>query len=413
MHKGFLIVIPAVLAIAAALTVNRPDPEPLKSPFPRADTLVAAPMASSKTSCRTPPEAVRNILTVSKYGENRRVHASTVVDPAAEAEYEEGTRELNEFTRGLADLTNGFSKFNTAGVRDARCALAWLNAWAEQDALLGRVNESGVAVRKWALASLAAAYLKIRSTPNEPGQSARVRRWLGRVADEVRADYSRNLASDSRSNNHLNWAAWAVMAGAVAADDRDLFDWSMDRYRFALGQIDSDGTLPLELKRRQLAFAYHNYALAPLVLVREAAIANGVTFTPEEERSLQKLIDVVLTGFHDPELVARKSGFRQDVSQLSRESFAWLEPYYARSRDPRAARLLERFRPLSYTRLGGNLTELFGDVTPPAKSPRPRPTTAAAPAAAEGPRPPRTPKPSAAPKAAPTPELPAAGDTPD
>ncbi|MET0180443.1 MAG: alginate lyase family protein [Novosphingobium sp.] len=371
MRKVFLIMFGSTLAVAAALALDRPPGEPLASPFPRADVLAGVPMAvSKKIACRTPPKAVRDIVTVSKFGADRRVHGSTVIDPAAASEFAEGNRALTEFTRQVADLTNGFSKFNTSGVRDARCALMWLNSWAEQDALLGKVNEAGVPLRKWELASLAAAYLKIRSAPNDPEQSARVRRWLARVASAVRADYSRNPEADSRSNNHLNWAAWAVMAAAIAADDRDLFEWSVDRFRFAIAKIEPDGTLPLELKRRQLAFAYHNFALGPLVMLREGASANGLFLTPGEDARLQALIDLLIAGIDDPDALRAKAG-PQDFDHLSPASLAWLEPYYARSRDPRAARLLARYRPLSYTRLGGNLTELFGDrAAAPAAKPK-------------------------------------------
>lgn len=370
MQKGFLVVIGAILAVAATVAVKEPLREPLNSPFPRAQVLAAAPMSSrSSAKCRTPPPAVRDILTVSKFGADRRAHGSTVIDPEAEAEYEASTEALTDFTRYVTQLTNGFSKLNTSGARDARCALSWMNSWAEQDGLLGQVNEAGVAVRKWELASLSAAYLKIRNVPADPAQSARVRRWLGRVGAAVKADYSRNLKVDSRSNNHLNWAAWAVMAAAVASEDHELFDWSIDRFRYALAQIEDDGTLPLELKRRQLALSYHNYALGPLIMLREGALANGVALTLKEQDKLSKLVGVVITGLGNPEYLERKAGSAQDLKKFSPESLAWLEPYYARSRDPRAVPLLQRYRPLSYTRLGGNLTELFGESNAPAARP--------------------------------------------
>lgn len=366
--------IAGVAGLALFLAVAEgPEPRPpLNSPFPRADVIVGVPVASAAARCPAAPPAVRDIQSTSKFGKDRREHDSTIVDPEAEAEYQDSTRALTEFSRRIASLADAFAADRSKGGRNARCALQWLDSWAEQEALLGKVNSTGEAVRKWELATLASAFLKIRNAPLDPEQSARVRRWLGRVGEAVRSDYSQRQTLDSRSNNHLNWAAWAVMAAAIAADDGDLFDWSVGRFRHALAQIQADGTLPLELKRRQLALAYHNFALAPLILLREGSAQNGVRLSSEEEQKLQRLIDRVLSSFEDPSLIAAKSGHPQDMSKVSETHLAWLEPYYARSRDRRALALLHEYRPMTFSRLGGNLTALFGtDWAPPAAARRP------------------------------------------
>ncbi len=367
MGKLIFVMVVALLALAMAMAEDQPFRSPFKSPFPRADHIAIASIASSsEPKCPLAPPPVRDIISVSKFGENRRAHASTVIDPEAASEYAESIRSLSDFSRNVSSVADRLVDKHGTGGRDARCVMLWLSVWAEHDALLGRVNNTGEAVRKWELASLATSYLKIRSAPHDPEQSAIVRGWLKRVARHVEADYSRNLTLDSRSNNHLNWAAWAVMAAAIASDDSELFDWSVNRFRYALAQIGEDGTLPLELKRRQLALAYHNYALAPLIMLREGAAANGIALSPDEHRRLRTLIDLVLTGIDNPSAIEARTGFPQDMKEISAAHLAWLEPYYARSRDPRVKQVVEANRPLSFTRLGGNLTALFGDaVSPP------------------------------------------------
>ena len=352
----------AVLAVVMAVTGPPPQRGTLRSPFPVAESIAAAPAAgSAKSRCQRPPQAVRDIVTISKFGQNRRANDSTVLDEEAAEAYAADTRTITTFSRRVSAMADGFSEGAESGGRDAHCALAWMNHWAEQDALLGRVNAAGESVRKWELATLATAYLKIRSAPLNRDEAARVRRWLGRVAAAVRADYSRNLSEDSRSNNHVNWAAWAVMAAAIADDDRELFDWSIDRFHQALRRIEADGTLPLELKRRQLAASYHNYALAPLIMLREGAIANGSPLGAQDNARLMRLIDVVLTMLDDPQFIADRAGHQQDMTKITVMHLAWLEPYFARSHDCRAVPFLERLRPMSFTRLGGNLTVQFAD----------------------------------------------------
>jgi poly(beta-D-mannuronate) lyase len=97
----------------------------------------------------------------------------------------------------------------------------------------------------------------------------------------------------AKTNNHSYWAAWSVMAASVALNRQDLFNWSVKEYRIAAGQIEADGTLPNERKRRERAAAYHNYALQPLVMHRFAQ-ANGVDLLPENQYALQRLANWVL-----------------------------------------------------------------------------------------------------------------------
>lgn len=361
-HTVKLLLASAAVAFVMVNAQGASSRSTLASPFARAETIAAAPtVLSGKINCEEPPAAVRDIVTVSKFGSDGRLHDSTVIDPDDAAEYATDVRAVTVFSRRVSRLADGFADQSPTGVRNARCALLWMNDWAEQDALLGRVNPAGEAVRKWELGTLAAAYLKIRNAPHDPVQAQRVRKWLAKLARAVQSDYSRNLKNDSRANNHINWAAWSVMAAAIAADDEALFDWSLDRFRFALAQIDADGTLPLELKRRQLALAYHDFALAPLLLLQEGAAANDVSLTPSERAGLQRLIDLVLFGLADPRAMEFRTGYVQDLTAITPTQLAWLEPYYARTRDPRAKALLDQYRPLISTRLGGNLTLLFGE----------------------------------------------------
>ena len=361
-HKVKLLIASAAVAFVVVNAQGAASRGTLASPFARAEIIAAAPtVLSGKINCEEPPAAVRNVVTVSKFGSDGRLHDSTVINPDDAAEYANDVRAITVFSRRVSRMADGYSDQSPAGVRNARCALLWMNDWAEQDALLGRVNPAGEAVRKWELGTLAAAYLKIRNAPHDPVQARRVRKWLAAIGREVQADYSRNRKNDSRANNHINWAAWAVMAAAIAADDEPLFDWSLGQFHFALAQISSDGTLPLELKRRQLALAYHDFALAPLLLLQEGAAANHVNLTAAERAGLQRLIDLVLTGLADPRAIGARAGYVQDLTAITPTQLAWLEPYYARTHDPRAKALLDEYRPMISTRLGGNLTLLFGE----------------------------------------------------
>ncbi|MNG95951.1 Alginate lyase precursor [compost metagenome] len=162
-------------------------------------------------------------------------------------------------------------------------------------------------------------------------------------------------------NNHSYWAAWAVMASAVATDRRDLFDWAVKEYRVGANQVDEQGFLPNELKRKQRALAYHNYALPPLAMIASFAQVNGVDVRGENNNALQRLAQRVLNGSKDPSEFKARNGEKQDMKDLKIDSkYSWMEPYcslYACSGDT-----LQRKRgmqPFNSFRLGGDLTRVY------------------------------------------------------
>ncbi|MFH7445272.1 alginate lyase family protein, partial [Pseudomonas syringae pv. tagetis] len=78
-----------------------------------------------------------------------------------------------------------------------------------------------------------------------------------KLADQVVRDCS-NLAME-KINNHSYWAALSVMATAVATIRQDLFDWAVMEFKVAANQVDKDGFVPNDMKRRQRALSCHNY----------------------------------------------------------------------------------------------------------------------------------------------------------
>src|SRR5690606_10236960 len=190
-------------------------------------------------------------------------------------------------------------------------------------------------------------------------QTGVIESWFEKLAEQVVRDWS-DLPL-KKINNHTYWSAWSVMATAVVTNRRDLFDWSVERFRVAAGQVDTEGFLPNELKRRERALAYHNYSLPPLTMIAAFAQANGIDLRDEHDGALQRLAERVLAGLDDHQQFARKVGSAQNTEELGDDSkFAWLEPYCSLYRC--SAKTLEWKRelgPLQTYRLGGEVTRLF------------------------------------------------------
>ena len=169
-----------------------------------------------------------------------------------------------------------------------------------------------------------------------------------------------------RRNNHQYWAAWSVMASAVILDRRDLFDWAVAQYRQGVGQVDEQGYLPRELSRQTRALAYHNYSMAPLLMIAAFAQANGLDLRAENADGLQRLARRLESGLQDPKIFQERTGYPQTLEDLQDSNrFAWLEPYCALySCSAKTDEWRRSIEPLDTYRLGGDMTQLFSRNLP-------------------------------------------------
>ncbi|MBC9250536.1 poly(beta-D-mannuronate) lyase [Pseudomonas alcaligenes] len=330
--------------------------------------LLAAPAPSGKPhSCPAVPVPYTGELYFpSKYSGSDA--ARDQINPQAAARYA-------QLTADVRNLENGVNKLVARYLHDGQpasvdCALAWLSSWAEADALLStHYNHTGKSVRKWALGSVAGAYLRLKFSRSQPlaghgAEAKRIEGWIARLADQVVRDW--NAQPLERRNNHQYWAAWSVMASAVILDRRDLFDWAVAQYRQGMSQVDGEGYLPRELSRQTRALAYHNYSMGPLLMIAAFAEANGLDLREENADAMQRLAQRLESGLHDPKIFQEKTGYPQTLEDLQDSNrFAWLEPYcalYPCSQKTEAWR--RSLEPLDTYRLGGDMTQLFSRHLP-------------------------------------------------
>jgi len=325
----------------------------LRSPFPQVQP--AAPASATGFVCQPAPPAVRDIAANRYYNDA----ASSIVDPALKLQNELAVKPLADYLRNFSRMTDLYVRSGAPSV--AVCALSWLDAWAQADAMLGTMS-SGQAEyhRKWTLAGLALNYLKIYHSATLDAQSKlRVETWLRKLARAVRPFFDNPKHT---RNNHLYWVGLAVAAAGVAADDRALFDWGIGVYREALTHITPEGTLPLEMARRARAVHYHNFALAPLVMIAEIGAANGVALYAESDGALHRLVARTVDGMMDPTSFERAARAKQEQPPRGGE-LAWAEAYLKRFSEAALPRewkeQISRARPITYPTLGGNLSALY------------------------------------------------------
>lgn len=356
--KAILLFILTMMTTAHAATPLRP-PAGFSLPPQAAATL------KTKFTCPDAPAPFTGPLDFhSKYEGSDSARAT--LNPEADRAFREGTRQITELEKQVVQETTRYQR--DGDVRHVACVADVLNTWAQADALTAEaVNHTGKSMRKWALASLSSAWLQLQYAPTQPlkamPQQARATElWLGRLADLTVKDWA-DLPL-KKVNNHSYWAAWALISSAVVTQRQDLFDHAMAIYRTAMSQVDGEGFLENELRRKQRAFSYHNYVIQPLVAIALFARANGVDVTRRKDDGLYRLGRQIIQSLDNPQAFTDRAGEQQDIDFISKPgNLAWLEGWCSLyTCDNALHQRIERLRPLQYTRLGGDVTRLFAET---------------------------------------------------
>jgi len=324
----------------------------VRAPFNVEERRALMGASLTRFTCPPPNVPMRDLVPEGFYADRD----ASVVNADALARYRDAIRPLTLFQFQVTSISDAFVGSRPADRAPARCALDWLEAWAGQNALLGRVSRQGVYDRTWALVAIAAAYLKVAGEQPSP----KVEAWIRRLAEETLA-YQTSRTGDDTRNNHAYWAGAALGLAAAAVDQKPWLTWAIGQFRLGMSQVAENGTLPLELARKGQALHYHDFALIPLVQIAEVAFQNGSDLYREAGGPLGRLASLVVTGLDDPSEFGGLTGVGQTwISGLNGIYLVWMEPYYARTRDRRLVPWLERYRPLRAPWIGGDATLLYG-----------------------------------------------------
>ena len=345
----------AVVAAAAPLSSSAT----VEGPFDVRDRARQLARIDEPFACPPPQAAVRDIRIAEYYTDK----AYSKVDEKRRKNADRSAEPLHRYARMVTWLAD--RALLQREHRDAitGCLARWLGEWADGEAMLGEIDGPlAQHYRKWTLASIALAYVAVKPTASIGGQRrAAIEGWLRRLAREMDGYYA--TWRRESWNNHLYWQGLAEAAVAAAVDDRGLLEKAAEKYRHAADAITPEGLLPKELARREKAFGYHAFSLAPLVLLAEIGERNGMSLYDLRGGAIHRLAHVVVEGLQEPASFERLVGGRQDVDPRGKVwTLAWLEPYLARFPDRRWENLVASHRPVGHEWLGGSLTLHFASV---------------------------------------------------
>lgn len=335
-------------ALLAAMPFCYANAAALRSPWDG----VAVKATDASYDCPAVAHLPVDFVTNGFYADNDPTHS--IIDPVKMKAYAESAGPVKRDGNEVVAAADAYR--TTGSLAAARCAVEHMEANARGRALTGKMSSSqAYFVQGWVLGAEAIAYLKVRdSGAISPAQAAVILPWLKDVSRQARDYYDAKETKDAAAqNNHYYWAAVEMAAVGIAANDRKDFDWAMSAAKQGIAAIRPDGTLPNEMRRGKRALHYHLYAAAPLVMLAELGLPNGVDLYAAQDGALKHLVRVSAAGMVDPSLFEKAAGIKQEVQTPSGESIGWAEPFERRFPDPVIAKLLDECRDKGYMYLGG------------------------------------------------------------
>jgi poly(beta-D-mannuronate) lyase len=222
----------------------------------------------------------------------------------------------------------------TGDSSEAVCVANLLAAWAAARALLDySYEESSQAWYQveWTLSSISLAWSVVETDPAIPAvQRAAILSWMHHVTEYM---FAQDPHPGERENNHAYWRALCATSVGILTSDNALYQQGLAQYARAIGQMNPDGSLPLEMARHENALHYQSFALAPLVMIAELAARQGVDLysLKENGHTIADAVGFLVRASADPTLVKKYASEPQTFSLFSGEKPpAWLEFWAAR-----------------------------------------------------------------------------------
>jgi poly(beta-D-mannuronate) lyase len=231
-----------------------------------------------------------------------------------------------------AAVSNGASRYVATGDSpEAVCVANLLSKWAAADALLDynskQSNQAWYQV-EWSLSSVSLAWSVVQTDSAIPAaQRTAILKWMHTVT-EYMFDQDPRPDDTDHENNHAYWRALCATSVGILTNDQKLYRRGIAQYVRAIGQMNKDGSLPLEMARHENALHYQSFALAPLVMIAELASRQGTDLYSlrVNNHTISDAVDFLVRASADLGLVKQYASEPQTFSLFSGEKPpAWVE----------------------------------------------------------------------------------------
>ncbi|MFT4960853.1 MAG: poly(beta-D-mannuronate) lyase [Paracoccaceae bacterium] len=331
-------------------------------------TLLPA-LAEGSTDCAQAPEPVSSLNYGSRYKQSDA--PGTTLDPAADSAATETLKPVDDFLRSLTKLANQtFDKDNNQ-IEVANCVLSQIAVWATANALEDLQTKTarltiGSRISGFGLVTLQALPYATNET-----DLASISDWLGRLMASQMVFWEEDAPDGAKRGNLRAWAALAGAAVSTVVDDPVMLGWSAWSTQYVICTARPDGSLPQEMLRGKHALHYQLHAISPLVVAAALFERQGISVRAACDEVLDKIVGFALDDLQSGGRTAAITGEVQSYFDGSEElkpfSLAWIEAYLTLGQVPERDHLeamAEQYRPLNSSKLGGNQTLIWSDLSP-------------------------------------------------
>jgi len=312
--------------------------------------------------CPAPPNPVMTLDFGSRYTGDGTTRSN--VDEQAALDMENALAPLDELISISASDAEHLYDPEADKREVANCIYARAAVWAKANALRNLDSNTSRLTIGSRYSGLALTLLQAERHSDRYSDIRLVRNWLADLMYDQMEFWEQGPSGD-KTGNLRDWSALAVSAIAKLTNDEVLRGWSAWSVRYVLCTANPDGSLPQEMTRGKLALHYQLHAVAPLVVATVLLDGQGIELKNICDKALSRAVNFALNDLSDGKMSRAITGevqsFHQDGPNPEIDGFrlAWLEAYLrlfpSRSLDSFA----EEYRPLSYSKLGGNQTLIW------------------------------------------------------
>ncbi|NUB44846.1 alginate lyase family protein [Fertoebacter nigrum] len=328
--------------------------------------LLATPVAASAQdsfTCAAAPEPVMSLAYGSRYAEGDASRSE--LDTTADAEADDALRPIDDFLRDLTETANTVLDEGTDKAAVADCLVGQMAAWARADAMGDLQSPTSNLTIGARIAGFGLVLLQVQDHSRMEAEKAEITGWLQRLMQAQLVFWEEEAPDGARQGNLRAWAALAASTTAALTDDAVMRGWAAWSVSYILCKAEADGSLPQEMSRGKYALKYQLHSIAPMAVSVLLLDRQGIALQGSCSNALARIVGFAVEDLAEGRITAQITGktqsFFDGTDELEGFHLAWLEAYLLLEPEGASAlnQLAETYRPLNFSKLGGNQTLLW------------------------------------------------------
>jgi poly(beta-D-mannuronate) lyase len=318
--------------------------------------------AASGFTCPEFPEPSVSLEYGSRYKADSKTRSEKDVE--SDKQVTAALKPSDDFVRQLTEISNAALSDPKVTDEATRCVVMAISRWAMADAFSDIRTLTAEISYPARVGGIAVAYRQVLPFAEEYAEErATIEDWMRSRADAIIAFWNEDAPPLVKQANLRAWAALAITQIGLILDEDPYLEWALLSQRIILDTEDEDGSLPLEMRRGKWALHYQLHAMAPMAVTSALLCQSGYRNPEPYEQLLEKAVAFSLDAVEDPGIAEQITGKAQTVvaglDNQKPHAIAWLEAYLNFSFDTDLDKRLAPFRPMTNSKLGGDLTMQF------------------------------------------------------